>query len=287
MRVLLTGATGFIGGAVAEAVAGTGHELWALAHDDQTVAAVAGRGWTPVAGDLRDAGRLADVAAQVDAVIHAAIVAGDDAAAADTAAAHAFLRGLNGRGGVFVYTSGAWVLGSGPTHEASPLNPAALVAWRAGVEAAVRAAGPAVRGVVVRPGIAYGRGGGIPGMLARGELPLIAPGTQRWPLVHVDDLARLYVLALTAPAGTVLHGVGATSTMAELVDAAGAGASGTVDANEARRRFGAFADALMLDQQVASEATRRLLGWRPAAPGPVEELGSGSYAAAVAVRAGG
>jgi nucleoside-diphosphate-sugar epimerase len=283
MRVLLTGATGFIGGAVAEAVAYAGHHLRALAHDARVAAEVSRRGWTPVAGDLRDAAGLAEAAGQVDAVIHAAMVTGEDAAAVDTIAARELLRGLKrGGGGVFVYTSGAWVLGSGRSHEASPLNPVDLVAWRAAVEAEVRAAGPEVRGVVVRPGIAYGRGAGIPGMLARGDLPLIAPGTQQWPLVHVDDLAQLYVLALTAPAASVLHGVSVTRSMKELAVAAGTDAAEAIGAEEARSRFGTLADALLLDQEVASEATRALVGWRPGALDPVDEIAAGSYAAVLA-----
>lgn len=275
MKILVTGATGYIGSAVAEAAHGQQHEVHALAHDASTAADVRERGWTPVAGDLRDAAGLEGAAREFDAVLHVANVGGADAAQVDTDATRALLRGLAPRGGTLVYTSGAWVLGPGRSDEASTPRPVALVSWRGALEQEVLQAS-GVRGVVIRPGIVYGGGGGIPAMLGRGELPVIAPGTQRWPLVHRDDLARLYLLALSAPAGAVLHGVGTTMSMAELA-ALATQASGialeTVTPDVARERLGAFADALALDQDVASEATRALVGWQPAALGAALSVG--------------
>jgi hypothetical protein len=49
------------------------------------------------------------------------------------------------------------------------------------------------------------------------------------------------------------------------------------DIEEARRHFGPFADALMLDQQVSAEKTKALLGWRPKKRTIREEFLRGSY----------
>lgn len=64
------------------------------------------------------------------------------------------------------------------------------------------------------PGLVYGHSGGLtqayfvePGRAA-GAVPCIGDGSNHWALVHVDDLAELYVLALNAPAGSVYAGVG-------------------------------------------------------------------------------
>lgn len=287
MEILITGATGYIGGAVAEAVQAAGHGVHALAHSGEERARVRERGWEAVAGDLREGAALERVAGAYDAVIHAANTGGAGAGEVDAAATRALLRGLGGSGKPLVYTSGAWVLGAGASHEGSPPDPPALVAWRGALEGEVLAAAPGVRSVVLRPGIVYGRGGGIPGMVARGELPVVGTGAQRWPLVHVEALARLYVRALGAPAGSVLHGVSATAIMREIaLLGVAAGLCAGVRAQsleEARAGLGAFADALALDQLVSSRRTREALGWEPCAPSPVEEFLAGSYAAAAVI----
>jgi nucleoside-diphosphate-sugar epimerase len=279
MKILVTGATGYIGSAVAQALYDAGHEVHGLSHDDTAADTIRRNGWTPAEGDLREVDGLERLATGFEAIVHAANSGGPDAGAVDEGATRALLRGLSRRGGVFVYTSGAWVLGPGRSDELATPRPAELVAWRAALEREVLRAGGGVKGMVVRPGIVYGRGGGIPGMLARGDLPVIAPGTQRWPLVHVDDLAQLYVRALAAPAGSVLHGITVTMTMAELglLAAAGRTASEYITLEEARQRFGVFADALALDQDVSAGATRAALDWQPAGPSPVMEFLAGSY----------
>jgi nucleoside-diphosphate-sugar epimerase len=271
MDVLITGATGYIGGAVAAALQRAGHEVHAVTHTAESRSQVRARGWHSVAGDLRDGEALERAAAGMDAVIHAANTGGADAAVVDTNATRTFLRAFRGTGRPFIYTSGAWVLGGGASDESSSPDPTPLVAWRGTLEREVVAAAPDIRAVVIRPGIVYGRGGGIPGMIARGELPVIGDGGQRWPLVYIDDLADLYVRALAAPAGSILHGISATLAMRQVAQMAGAGAP-TLPLADARERLGAFADALALDQQVSSRATRELLGWQPRGPSPAVDL---------------
>jgi nucleoside-diphosphate-sugar epimerase len=278
MRVLITGGNGYIGGAVVDALRAAGHTPLALAHSEGAESSIRARGGVPVCGDLRDPDELAALAARADAVIHAAHTNAADAAAVDTAATHAFLRALDGTRTPFVYTSGVWVLGATddrPVDEAAPLRPTPLVAWRADLEAELAAA-RGVHAVVLRPGIVFGEDGGIPGMLARGELPVVGGGAQRWPLVHVRDLADLYVRALGAPAGAVLHGVATAATMRELALLGRASHGSGVDAElslaAARERLGAFADALALHQVVSAARTRALVGWTPQRVSVIEGL---------------
>jgi nucleoside-diphosphate-sugar epimerase len=275
MNVLITGATGYLGSAVAEAIHSAGHTVHALARSTETAARIRSQGWIPVRGDLRGPHGLAQIARSVDAVVHLGNTGADDAGQVDRDATRAFLEALSGSGKTFVYTSGAWVLGNGISDEWSVVAPPALVAWRAPLEAEVLRAAPGVRAVVLRPGIVFGRGGGIVGMIARGDLPIVGTGRQRWPLVHVDDLADLYVRALHAPAGSILHGVADSRTMREaaLLDAVAERPDDleSVSIEEARLRLGLFADALALDQRVSSERTREMLQWRPV-HAPVEEI---------------
>ena len=66
--IAITGATGFVGSAVLDAVLAEGHQVRALARRDQ--AARAGVTW--VRGDLGDTGALAALVAGADAVVHVA-----------------------------------------------------------------------------------------------------------------------------------------------------------------------------------------------------------------------
>jgi len=286
MKVFITGATGYVGEAAAEAIRGAGHEVRALAHRPGAGDEIRAKGWTPVAGDLRQAAVLESAAAAADAVVHVANTNDADAAEVDGAAVAAFLRALGGSDKPFVYTSGVWVLGDTGGREvdesASTAAAAALVAWRAEREREVLAAARrGVRPVVLRPGIVYGRGGGIPAMLVAGDLPLIGDGSQHWTTVHVDDLADLYLRALTAPAGgTVLHGIAGQVTMADLAGTAEAVRGEPVEPmtlEVARQRLGAFADALALDQRVSPRRTRELTGWSPGRPSILDEVRTGSY----------
>lgn len=292
MKVLLTGATGYIGSAVADHLAAAGHQVVALT---RTSAPQPERGWHGrLVGDTAAPASLEGlVTPDIDAVVHLAPPSGE--AAVDAAVIEALAAPLRGTGRPFVYTSGIWVLGAtGPdaVAEDAPVNPVPIVGYRPQIEQQVLAEATAgVRAVVVRPGIVYGRGGGIPAILTErarlrqapeyvGEEPAV-----RWSLVHVDDLADLFVAVLDrAEAGTVWHGVAESAVPVRALAVAAGRAVGVVAApvglpvEEARETFGeAFADALALDQNVSGEAARRVLGWQPRRPGAVADLVAGSY----------
>lgn len=270
MRVLITGATGLIGGAVAQAASEAGHTVHALAHSADVAEQVAARGFTPVAGDLAEPASLRAAAATVDAVIHAGFTGGADAAVIDRRAAETFAEALAGSRRPFIYTSGVWVLGpTGDTvaDESSPLAPIELVAWRGPLERWLGdAASKGTHAVILRPGVVHAPRGGIPGSIANGSLPLINDGVQRWPVVHVEDLARLYCLAIERAApGAILHGITEVVRVADLIAAQPEVRSELLRADlaTARTTLGAFAEALAIDQVVSADRTRAALGWEP------------------------
>ena len=214
-RVLVLGATGYIGQAVVQALSLHGHRVQALLRPGSRAAGLLPAGVEVLRGDLADSSSLsALVTPDVDVVLNLATPSGD--LDADAAATEALLEPLRGTGRAFVYTSGVWVLGA--THgrvadEASSTDPLDVVAYRPQVEQQVlAAAADGVRSVVVRPGVVHGRGGGIPEMLVslaakHGSGLIVGPAPVRWPMVHVDDLADLFVLAAErAEPGSVLHG---------------------------------------------------------------------------------
>lgn len=254
MKILVTGATGFIGAAVARTLAQRGHEVMALARSEAAVAKLRAAGLTPVAGDFANPASLAAPAAQVDAIVSTASIGQvegtPDSFAKDRDAVAALTKALGDSGKPLIFTSGSAIFGVFTKGEASPTlfdedhsaplsasdfaPPEAEVpppfidafggamAARAETETAVlKAAG--VRGIVIRPGLVYGEGKGydLPNLIAmarkHGAAPHLGAGGLRQGYVHSDDLAELYVLALErAAAGTMLHAVADEIAMGDL-----------------------------------------------------------------------
>jgi len=212
----------------------------------------------------------------------------------DAAVVQAILTALERTEKPFIYTSGVWVLGptgDKPADEQTPTNPTPLVAQRPGIEQEVlRAKDRGVRSMVIRPALVWGRGGSIPRMLVEsarqsGAATYVGDGENRWPFVDVDDLAKLYVLALEkAPAGSLYHAAhGPSYRVREVAEAAsiGGGAKGktrSMPLAEARKTMYAFADALVLDQVVSGMKAEKELGWSPRAGSVLDDLKTGSYA---------
>jgi nucleoside-diphosphate-sugar epimerase len=290
MKVFLTGATGYIGSAVADRLRAAGHQVSGLARTEAAATKLQTTGISPVRGDFSNPQSIASAAGSADAVISTATTYDP---AIDGPAIDAMLDALSGSNKPLLYTSGIWShgdTGEKVVDETSAPQPAALVAWRQEVEDRVlEGAARGIRTVVIRPAIVYGRGGGIPAGFVesaqkQGAAQYIGTGKNRWPFVHVDDLADLYLLALEkAPAGTLLLGVSGISYPVREVAAAasrGAGAGGKTvgwPLEQAREKMGPYADALVLDQQASGRRAQELLGWRPYRPDVLEDLERGSY----------
>ncbi|MEU1515229.1 NAD-dependent epimerase/dehydratase family protein [Streptomyces sp. NPDC005811] len=290
MKVLLAGATGYIGSGVLSALLASGHTVTALVRSEEKAAAVRQDGVMPVIADMRDRETVRRVAAASDAVITTASPGDENSAAADIDFSEAALDGLR-EGGVFIHTSGIWVYGdNGDITENSPSDAPAIVAWHPEADARFLEA-PGVRSILIEPAIVYGHGKGIPNVITAaeqtGDLPalqLVGPGTQHWTTVHIDDLAELYVAALEhGEAGARYVGAGGVNpTVRELGEAAShrRGFEGRVlpeDATATIERLGAFGEALMLDQQASGNKAREVLGWKPSRPSLVDEIAGGGY----------
>jgi nucleoside-diphosphate-sugar epimerase len=287
MKIFLTGATGYIGTALRPALVSAGHEVTALVRNQAKADHVRAEHVTPVVADMRDRDAVRRLASEADAVIATATPGDETSAAADTDFVDAVLDGL-AAGRTFLRTGGIWVHGSGDDiTEETPLDPPALVAWRASIDGRVLAA-PGIRSLLIEPGIVYGHHGGIPNLVVGAErtdaLRLIGPGTQHWSTIHVEDLAALYVAALEhGTPGTRYLGVsGDNPTARDLGEAAShrLGLGGRVepeDASDTVARLGGFGAALLLDQQADGGKARRELSWKPSRPSLVEEISTGGY----------
>jgi uncharacterized protein YbjT (DUF2867 family) len=108
LNVFLTGATGYIGGAVADALLRAGHKVTGLARSPEAANKLRAKGITSFHGDLNSPVDLANAAAQSEAVIHAGTT---NDGAIDQAAVRVMLDALRASGKPLLYTSGIWVLG--------------------------------------------------------------------------------------------------------------------------------------------------------------------------------
>jgi nucleoside-diphosphate-sugar epimerase len=291
MRVVLTGATGFIGSHVLTELRDHGHEITALVRSEADAEIVAAHGATPAIVDLYDRPSVLSQLNDVDGAIHTASPGDETSANLDSAVADAAIEAFTGTDKPYLHISGQWVYGHNTQiSEESPFNPPAMVAWREPIERRVLDA-KGMRGVVIVSGLAYGDGGGgIPGLVLgsprddAGNLIMLGTGQQHWSTVHVADLADFFrrVLEDDAARGYYVIGDGLNPTVAELTEAAAVavGAPGAVPGSdeEARDRLGEhFAEVLLLDQGADAARARAALDWHPSHPGLVDELRNGSY----------
>src|SRR5258705_1707474 len=117
MKVLVTGATGYLGAVAAEALVTRGHQVLGLARSERSANALRKRGIEPVGGDFGESVSLANAVrdARPDVVVSTASVggaSGDQAAfARDGDAVGAIREALVDHGGALVFTSGSAVFG--------------------------------------------------------------------------------------------------------------------------------------------------------------------------------
>jgi nucleoside-diphosphate-sugar epimerase len=291
MKVVLTGATGFVGSHVLTELQEHGHEVIALVRDDTRAGVVKARGATPVVIDLYDRPAVAALMTDADGAIHTASPGDATSADLDSAIVDAVTGAFAGTGKPYLQIGGAWIYGDNTSiTEDSPFNAPALVSWKVPIQRRVLGE-TGMRGAVIVSSVAYGDGGGgIPGLLLgsprddAGNLIMLGNGQQLWSTVHAADLAGVFrrVLEDDTARGYYVIGNGADRTVAELTEAAAvaAGAPGAVPGseNEARARLGGyFAEVLLLNQGVDAARARTELGWQPSHPTLADEFRHGSY----------
>lgn len=281
MNIFLTGANGFIGGAIATALIAQGHSVRGLVRDAAKAAAVAAHGVTPVIGALDNSALLIAEARGADGVINAA-------SSDHRPAIEALIAGLTGSGKPLLHTSGSSIVGDeamgAPSDriylEETPLVPEPDKRARVALDALVREA-PGLRPVVLCNTMIYGTAMGAPAASvqvpaltrqarASGIARYIGQGLNRWSNVHIADVAALYVLALTkAPAGTFLYVESGEETLGNVVRAIATrlslGAAQSWSAAEATEAWGRemAVFALGSNSRVRGRIATEQLGWQP------------------------
>lgn len=229
MKILVTGAAGYIGAATVARLLAAGHEVQGLDNLRFGGAALLGSyltgRFTLSNGDVRDRDAVARAVAGADAVVHLAGIVGDPACAAEPALAEEINLGaavavheLARKAGVerFVFASTCSVYGhcDTPATEGAQLNPLSLYA-RTKVDAESRLLGMPADGMattILRFATVYGL---APRMrfdlvvntfvahaLTVGRIRVFTPDAWR-PLIHVADVADSIAAVFHAPAEAV------------------------------------------------------------------------------------
>jgi len=289
MRVIVTGASGFIGGVLCVGLLERGHEVGALVRRPGSEPA----GTRALAGDLGDGRRLAErlAAERPDCVVHLAAeiasqrnerkvrevnVAGTERLLAGCLA----LAGSEPQAGpriVFCSTvvtgdaQGAVLTEEEPLPVQTPYGRSKQEGERLVFESGLPA-------VVIRPSHVYGPGGWYASeLVARlrqpGRFAVIGRGENLWDVVHVDDVAAALVLAVeNAPGGSVYHvaddqPITFYDFMALTAAALDVGAPRRIPAALARLVAGSNAvDAAVRSARSSNAKIKRELGWQPRFP---------------------
>jgi nucleoside-diphosphate-sugar epimerase len=291
MRVFITGASGYLGGAVAEHLITAGHTVTALTRSDEAATRVSELGATPLKGSLEDLGVLRSAAAATEAVVHAAVdYVNPKMQEIEQAALTALLEG-SPAGTRFIYTSTGFVYPDThgvPVTEDFPVTPETSgMAFKVHGERQVLATGQ-VSASIIRAALIYGRGGSglLQGMIATARqsnvVTYIGDGANTWSSVHIDDLAALYVAALerTGDNMVVNAASGESTSMRHLAEAVAqlTGAQATsITLEQAQQAMGAFASNLTRSSPLDVHKVREVLGWKHGSPSLLEEISAGSY----------
>lgn len=214
--IFITGATGYIGGSVAQKLVKIGYHVRGLVRSKENADLLSKLGIEPVIGDLNDTDLLIREAKQADGVINAA-------SADHLESVQALIKGLAGSSKPLIHTSGSSIVGDDVRgsqrtesifDEYTPLVVQKLKQPRHNIDLIVLgSAANDVRSVVICPSLIYGAGRGlntksiqIPFLAEnaqkQGVVQIVGAGQNVWSNVHIDDVVDLYVQSLIkAPAG--------------------------------------------------------------------------------------
>lgn len=289
MHVFLTGASGWVGSAVAEDLLAAGHQVTGLVRNAQKAQALVALGMQVVTGTLDDHQLLHDGASRADAVIHTAFNHDfsrfSENCAQDERAIQILGEALHGSDRPLLVTSGVAMIAPGRLATENDLpfvapayprrsEPAARELADKGVRAATIRLSPTVHGV--------GDHGFIPILMDLAKQTGVSAWPEdaenRWAAVHRRDAATLYRLALeTGMTQAVYHAVAEEGILFRDIAQAIGKHLGVPAEPRAREHFGWFADFASLDMAASSEQTRAVLGWNPTLPTLLADLAQAQY----------
>lgn len=290
MRVLLTGATGFVGSYLTPELIVAGHQVVGLSRSEAGAEALVLAGAEAVRGDVNDLRLLRRTAEGADGVIHAAfnhdVSNPKQHSEEDRKVIEALGDALAGSDRPLIVTSGTGLARSrtgAPVLETDEPAPAAEIPRGATEEATETLASRGVRAMVMRlPQVHDTRRHGrltLHIQLARrnGWVAYIGEGRNRLAAAHVTDVVRLYRLALdSGQSGARYHAVAEEAVaMRDIAEAIGARLNLAVESirpEVSAEYFGGLADLAAMDLAASGAWTRHELGWTPTGPDLLSDL---------------
>lgn len=288
MKVFVTGATGFVGQAVVRELRRREHEVVGLVRDATKGQALEQLGVRPVVGDMLQPATYEGVVPAVDAAIQAAQygIQGRftrkkfrQIEQTDVLMTRTLARACLAHGKKLLYTSGvfnygdhadAWITEQTPLHP-SPLGEAHTKVVQ---ELLALYREQHLRVVILSPGFVYGQGGlfkqSFYDTLQKGRLRIFGAGQNYWSVVHVDDLAAAYALAVESDAYGQTYNIADDQPLrlSDLVN--------TFTDTMGKQRVGSMApwllkliiggplvESLVTSFRVSNEKAKRELGWQP------------------------
>jgi nucleoside-diphosphate-sugar epimerase len=289
VRVLILGGTGFIGTAVLREVIRRGYEVIALARSDASTRKLTELGAAPIAGDIGSPETWTTMLPPLDAVIHMACDFDSAMDEIERRLLDGLLPYLAAQPGKprFITTGGCWlygVTGDDVATEDTPFRPLPAFAWMVPhLQRVLDTEG--IDPVIIHPAMVYQADGGVFSRFAcdaveRDAIRVVGSEDVRWPLVHRDDLADLYALALESGVARASYiGAAISGFPVGRIARAIAGRFGTrhqmpeiISADAIAAELGPWASGYALDQQLSGAKARRDLGWKPAHLDPEGEI---------------
>jgi nucleoside-diphosphate-sugar epimerase len=293
MKIFVTGATGYIGGSVAERLAASGHTVLGLVRSREKALPLKERGIDPIVGTLDDWGVLTDAAHAADAVIHAASADHPGSVLTLVAALERSAKPLihTTGSGIVADSAGGEYASSAAVTEDTYFEPVPFRRPRIEMSRLVREAGisKGIRAVVICPTMIYGAGRGmqpdsdqLPKLIALsrqlGAGVYFGKGLNRYSNLHIDDLVELYMLVLDkAPGGSFFfaeNGDASFKEIAEMVSHAlgFGGKTVSLSVEDLVRQYGEAGRYGVTSNSRVSALNARRLGWSPKGPSLAEYL---------------
>lgn len=291
MDILVTGATGFVGKAVVQALLQRNHHVVGLVRDKQKAQQLANAGVELAVGDMLTPESYTPLVQQVDGVIHAAqlSIPGRFSRArvlevqhADRIMTEALSQECIKHDKKLIYTSGNFnyaPAGDQWITEDSPMNPPLFGKGHYDMYMYLQQQHKehGLKCLFLTAGFVYGNGGlftrSFIEPLNKKQLQVIGSGNNYWSNIHVDDLGAAFALAIESTAyGENFNVVDDQPiTLRDLVngitDALGKPRLGTIAPWLMKLLLGApLIDALVLSYRLSNAKIKEELGWSPRYP---------------------
>lgn len=217
MHVFVTGATGFVGSGICQALLNAGHDVIGLTSKPEKAQKLRDLGIKPLIADMRDQEKIAPIAERADATIICAQLNFNsrftksklkEFTEADIAHVKAVIAGASQKHRRVIYTAGYLMFGVSPdgwSEEACGFDPPEFA--KGGVEASKilleNVAQQNITGCVIAPGFVYGTKGfftDVVKLIKSGKFGLPGGGNYYWSPVYIEDLVAAYMSALEGKA---------------------------------------------------------------------------------------